>query len=196
MSDIVTINGLILAGGKSSRLGRDKSLISYHGKPQREYLFELLSPFCENVYLSCKSTVNVPQAFNPLPDAFDVDTPLNGILSAFKLNPNSAWLTVPVDMPYVQTNTIQYLLTYRDTQKIATCFWDSSGKLPEPLLTLWEPHASTLLSDFYHNKGFSPREFLVMHKAHCITPTHSNWLKNINSDQDLNQYFDSLHDRF
>ena len=196
MSDIVTINGLILAGGKSSRLGRDKSLISYHGKPQREYLFELLSSFCESVSLSCKSIINVPQTLNPLPDAFDVDTPLNGILSAFKLNPNSAWLTVPVDMPYVQTDTIQCLLTHRDTQKIATCFWDSSGKLPEPLLTLGEPRANTLLSDFYRNKGFSPREFLVMQNAHCITPTHSNWLKNINSDQDLNQYSDSLHDRF
>lgn len=196
MSKDSAINGLILAGGKSSRMGRDKSLIEYHNKPQREYLFELLAPFCKSVYLSCKNIANIPKEFNPLTDAFDVDTPLNGILSAFKLNPNSAWLTVPVDMPNVQTDTIQCLLTHRNPNKIATCFWDSSGKLPEPLLTLWEPRASSLLSDFYHNKGFSPREFLVMHNAHCITPTRPNWLKNINSEQDLNQYFDSLHDRF
>lgn len=195
MSNTAAINGLILAGGKSVRMGHDKSLINYHGKPQREYLFDLLTPFCETVYLSCKSTLNIPQRLNPLPDAFDLNTPLNGILSAFKLNPNYAWLTVPVDMPFVNTETIQFLLANRLPQKTATCFWDSSGKLPEPLLTLWEPHASTLVSDFYHNKGFSPREFLVMHNAHCIAPTHPNWLKNINSEQDLNQYFDSLHDR-
>lgn len=196
MNDGAAINGLILAGGKSSRMGRDKSLIEYHNKPQREYLFELLAPFCANVYLSCKNIANIRKEFNPLADAYDVDTPMNGILSAFKLNPNSAWLTVPVDMPYVNTDTIQYLLGHRNTKKIATCFWDSTGKLPEPLLTLWEPHASTLLSDYYSTTGFSPREFLVMNQAHCIPSPHANWLKNINSDQDLNQYFDSLHDRF
>lgn len=196
MSHASVPNGLILAGGKSSRMGHDKSLIEFHHKPQREYLFDLLSPFCEKIYLSCKSAVTIPQHLNPLPDAFELDTPLNGILSAFKLNPNCAWLTVPVDMPYVDSDTIKYLLSHRNPKKIATCFWDSTGKLPEPLLTLWESHASTLLSDYYNANGFSPREFLVMNQAHCIPTHHPNWLKNINSEQDLNQYFDSLHDRF
>ncbi|MBX2966083.1 MAG: NTP transferase domain-containing protein [Cyclobacteriaceae bacterium] len=193
---MTAINGLILAGGKSSRMGRDKSLIAYHGKPQREHLFDLLTPFCKTVYLSCKSTETIPQQFNPLPDTFGIDTPLNGILSAFNFNPANAWLTVPVDMPFVNADTIKYLLHHRNPKKIATCFWDSDGKLPEPLLTLWEPHASGLLSGFYINNGFSPREFLVTHQAHCIASPNSNWLKNFNSVQEMNQYVDSLPGRF
>ncbi|MFT5737968.1 MAG: molybdopterin-guanine dinucleotide biosynthesis protein A, partial [Maribacter sp.] len=32
------IYGLVLAGGKSTRMGVDKGLITYHGLPQRDYL--------------------------------------------------------------------------------------------------------------------------------------------------------------
>jgi len=42
-----TINGLILAGGKSKRMGQDKGSINYYGKPHREFLAELIAPFCK-----------------------------------------------------------------------------------------------------------------------------------------------------
>jgi len=193
MNDSAPINGLILAGGKSSRMGTDKSLLEYYGKPQRDHLVELLSPFCKKVYISCKAGVDKPPHVNPIFDQFNVDSPLNGILSAFLLDSSSAWLTVPVDMPMVDKNAIKFLLDHRNAEKIATCFWDSTGKLPEPLLTLWEPHATTLLSEFYKNKGISPREFLVTHNTNIITAKVPDWLKNINSKEEFNQFRNSLH---
>lgn len=193
MNDVGTINGLILAGGKSSRMKTDKSLLEYHGKPQRDFLFELLTPFCRKVHLSCKQCVDIPPHYNPIPDQFDLDSPLNGILSAFQVAPLSAWLTVPVDMPWVDETTLKFLINHRNPKKIATCFWDSTGKLPEPLLTLWEPHATTLLSEFYTNNGFSPREFLVRCDANIVAAKQPEWLKNINSVQEFDQFRNSLH---
>ncbi|MBX2962557.1 MAG: molybdenum cofactor guanylyltransferase [Cyclobacteriaceae bacterium] len=193
MSEVKSINGLILAGGKSSRMGTDKALIDYHGKPQREYLFDLLSKYCAQVYLSCKEAAHVPPQLNPLPDHYDLNTPLNGILSAFNFNPATAWLTVPVDMPLIDAETIKYLIDHRNPEKIATCFWDSTGKLPEPLLALWETSANNLLSDYYTNSGFSIREFLCHHPVNMVTATTPNWLKNINSFQELNHFRNSLH---
>jgi molybdopterin-guanine dinucleotide biosynthesis protein A len=38
----ININGLVLAGGKSSRLGRDKSAVDWHGAEQQYYLADLL----------------------------------------------------------------------------------------------------------------------------------------------------------
>jgi len=37
-----TLNGLVLAGGKSTRMGTDKGLLNYHGQAQRYYLFNLM----------------------------------------------------------------------------------------------------------------------------------------------------------
>ncbi len=187
------INGLILAGGKSSRMGTDKSLLNYHGKPQRDYLVSILSTCCRKVYLSCKDTTGIPGHFNPIADGFDLNSPLNGIMSAFQLDPASAWLTVPVDMPWVDENTLRFLIDHRNKSKIATCFWDSTGKQPEPLLTLWEPHAITLLSDYYNAGGSSPREFLCKHPSNIINASTPNWLKNINSKQEFDHFVNSLH---
>lgn len=193
MNEKGDINGLILAGGKSSRMGTDKSLLNYHGKPQRDYLVSILSTCCRKVYLSCKDPMGIPDHFNPIADGFDLNSPLNGIMSAFQHDPASAWLTVPVDMPWVDENTLRFLIDHRDKSKIATCFWDSTGKQPEPLLTLWEPHATILLSDYYNTGGSSPREFLCKQPVNIILASTPNWLKNVNSKQEFDHFVNSLH---
>ena len=114
------IYGLVLAGGRSSRMGRDKGLIVYNNKPQREYIADLLREFCAQVYVSCKTKEYIPAELNPLPDQFDLEGPLNGILSAFEKNNSVAWLTVPIDMPYVDGAVLAYLLKHRNTNGTRT----------------------------------------------------------------------------
>ena len=46
------LHGLVVCGGQSTRMGMDKSQLQYHGVPQREWLYELLQPLCEDVYIS------------------------------------------------------------------------------------------------------------------------------------------------
>ena len=48
------MNGLVLSGGQSSRMGRDKALIDYHGLPQYAYVYDLLLGFCDKVFISSK----------------------------------------------------------------------------------------------------------------------------------------------
>jgi len=116
-------NGLVLSGGKSTRMGKDKSLIAYHGgKPQREYVFDLLSECCDNVFTSCRKEQEIPKHLNPLPDRYDFGGPVNGILSAFALHPDKAWLVVAVDMPNVTSRALQTLLSQRDPNRLATVF--------------------------------------------------------------------------
>jgi molybdenum cofactor guanylyltransferase len=186
---ISSINGLILAGGKSSRMGTDKSLISFHGKPQREYLLELLSGYCEKVFLSCKDNdQNIPSIFNPISDNYTIQSPLNGILSAFDHDANVAWLTVPVDMPLIDSKTIAYLISNRAPDKMATCFIDSEGKNPEPLLTLWEPACYQSLKHFNDSGKFSPRDFLRQSDVNLLSIPDQKMLTNINSKDELSSF--------
>lgn len=183
---MMTPNGLILAGGKSSRMGRDKSLLVFHDTPQRLHLFNLLKPLCSEVYLSCKRDENIPGQLNPLTDRFELDSPLNGILSAFKYQPDSAWLTVAVDMPFVDTPILKTLIENRNAGKLATCYYDSDGSRPEPLLTVWEPYAWPMLEDFYRRGGVSPRQFLMENPVHLLTVPNRIALVNVNTEKDAN----------
>ena len=187
------INGLILAGGRSRRMGRDKSLITFHNKPQREYLFDLLNTLCDKVYTSCKKGDEVPFSLNPLPDEFEIESPLNGILSAFNQNLETAWLTIPVDMPAVNLETLNYLISNRSINHIATCFFDSEGKNPEPLLTLWEPQSASLLKQFYEAGNISPRDFLKQSNANILPVPDKRVLRNINSPDELTDFLSGDH---
>jgi len=54
MTSNAKLYGLVLSGGKSTRMGTDKGLIKYHGVPQREYLYDLLSQVCEETFISLR----------------------------------------------------------------------------------------------------------------------------------------------
>ncbi|HEX6225318.1 MAG TPA: molybdenum cofactor guanylyltransferase [Chryseolinea sp.] len=183
-----TLNGLILAGGKSLRMGQDKSLIEYHNVSQREYLFAMLKNFCTSVFTSCKNNQSVPAHLNPLFDQFDFDSPLNGILTAFSHDAIAAWLTVPIDMPLIDVEIIAYLLRKRDSNKVATCFFDSDGRNPEPLITIWEPRSYPLLLRFQQGGKISPRDFLKNADTNIIEIPDRNALANINSPEELQRF--------
>jgi len=184
------VNGLILAGGESARMGTDKGLLNFHGIPQREYLFQLLQKFCGQVFLSCKPKMDVPASLNPLIDKFEIKGPMNGILSAFSENRHCAWITVPVDMPHIDEKIVAHLLQQRDTLKIATCFYDSGGHNPEPLFAIWEPASFEPLKKFCSQGKISPRDFLRTHDARIIqSPTDSLHL-NVNSPEDLRRFYE------
>lgn len=178
------LNGLILTGGHSSRMGRDKSLIEYNGRPQRDFLFDLLKNFCEQVFLSCRKDQQVPPHLNPIVDGFNISGPLNGILSAFAQMPDKDWLVMAVDMPFVNSQALDLLIRYRDRNKMATCFYNSQEKQPEPLLTLWESNAYPFLLKFVENGNISPREFLKSHPVNLIDPPDEKTIRNFNYPSD------------
>jgi molybdenum cofactor guanylyltransferase len=180
--------GVVLSGGRSSRMGVDKGALIYHHEPQRQHLFNLLSRYCEEVYTSCREDHKVVSGLHPLTDRYSFNSPLSGILTAFSLFPSCAWLSVPVDLPNINDEVLSLLISRRDTQKLATCFMDNNTGAPEPLLTIWEPHSfPTLLENCEHGE-VSPRKFLQTNDVHIITVAPSSWFVNINSPEERQRF--------
>ncbi|MDB5243124.1 MAG: molybdenum cofactor biosynthesis protein MoaC [Spirosoma sp.] len=176
-------NGLILTGGRSTRMGQDKSQLTYHGKPQREYLTDLLKPFCNKVYWS----VNVHQAAllpdneqSLVVDAFDWPGPLNGILSAFQRDLEAAWLVVACDMPLLTDRSFRALTKGRNSAKLATVFYDSDGELPEPLLGIYEAKFAPIINRAVANGQFSPRRLLMENNIELLAAPNVLELTNVN----------------
>jgi molybdenum cofactor guanylyltransferase len=188
MGAVVTdssLYGLILTGGRSSRMGSDKALINYHGKPQREFLFLLLEKYCAKVFISCREEQHVAEQLNPLTDHYHFQSPLNGILSAFRLFPDKRWVIIAVDMPNINERAIEKLVGESDLKKIATCFINPDENAPEPLLTLWEPSAYPLLLQFMRLGNIGPRDFLKMHPIHMLELPDHKLLLNVNSPDQI-----------
>jgi molybdopterin-guanine dinucleotide biosynthesis protein A len=181
--DAPKLNGLILTGGRSTRMGRDKSQLIYHGKPQREHLTELLAPYCEAVFWSvnAEQAVALPTTSQPvIIDWFDFPGPLNGILSAFAHDASTAWLVVACDMPLLTTQSFDALLRGRDSAKLATVFYDSNGRFPEPLLGIYEPAFNPVLLQAMAAGQYSPRQALQQHDVQILTVPDIRELANVN----------------
>ncbi len=187
MMNVPKLNGLVLAGGKSERMGKDKGLINYHGTPQREHLYHLLENFTENTFISCRpDQVNeIDSKFHTLPDSISGLGPFGAILSAFREFPNHAWLVVACDLPLLNENTLVELIGGRNPSKIATTFYNVETKFPDPLITIWEPKAYPSLLHFL-SLGYScPRKVLINSNTEILKASDDTVLLNANSPEDI-----------
>ena len=182
------ISGLILAGGKSTRMGQDKGLINYRGMPQRDYLHKFLKNFCEDVFVSCRQDqIRCLDDLPVLPDTFFNLGPYGALLSAFRERPDHAWLVVAVDYPLLDRDTILQLLTGRNPSKVATAFQSTHNDFPEPLVTLWEPRSYPELLRFLA-QGFScPRKVLINTDVQILQAENPDALRNVNDPEEMKE---------
>ncbi len=178
--------GLVLAGGKSQRMGQDKGLMNYHGKPQRLYLYEKLNAFCEQTFISCRSEQleELPN-LNLIEDRFVGLSAFGAILSAFQQNPNAAYLVLACDMPLVNSEAIAELVNQRQSKKVATAFLNEATQFPDPLFTIYEPKAYPRLLQFLAQAYACPRKMLINSDIQIIEPSRPEILKNANTPEDF-----------
>ena len=182
--NIPALKGLVLAGGKSTRMGEDKGLISYHGKPQREYVFELLENVGIEPFLSYRPEQENQVSLPTISDKFVGLGPFGAILSAFQSDPNAAWLVMACDLPFADKIAVNQLVSSRNTSKIGTAFYNSETGFPDPLLTIYEPKAYATMLQFL-TLGYScPRKVLINSDTAIIQPTDSNILRNVNTPEE------------
>jgi len=185
-ASIPKLNALVLAGGKSSRMGEDKGQINYHGKEQREYLADLLKPLVDEVYLSAGAH-EFQSAYPVIKDSFFDLGPYGGILSAFRHDPNCAWLVVATDIPLLDEASLRFLVKNRNSAKMASAFHNEKSGFPEPLITIWEPRAYKRLLHFL-SEGYScPRKVLINSEVEELAIPKQGILTNVNTPEDLEQ---------
>jgi molybdopterin-guanine dinucleotide biosynthesis protein A len=187
LSAIPKLNGLVLAGGRSVRMGQDKGAISWHGKPQREYAADLLAAVCDTVYVSCRpdQQAEMTASYPVLVDSFLELGPFGGLLSAFREAPDRAWLVMACDLPLVQPQVLQTLEQNRSAKHLATAFISASDGMPEPLITIWEPKSYGVMLSFL-SQGYScPRKVLMQSDVHLIPAPDASVLTNVNTPEEL-----------
>ena len=175
------IKGLILIGGKSSRMGTNKSLLDFHGKPQKEIVKELLEKQGLETYFS---VANPTENSNEISDTFLNLGPFGGICSAFQKDPNSAWFVLATDVPFVNDEVIKLVLQKRNPSKVATAIKGKNKEFVEPLITIYEPKAYPILLQ-YLAQGYScPRKMLINSDVE-IVEIGDDLIRNINTPEEL-----------
>jgi molybdopterin-guanine dinucleotide biosynthesis protein A len=177
------VQGLVLAGGKSLRMGQDKGLLDYFGKSQRVYSAELLEKLNLKTFLSVRKEQKL-ETEKVIEDTFFGLGPFGAICSAFQHDPNKAWLVLATDLPYVDEKLIRKLLNNRDPSKVATALKGKSKNFPEPLITIWEPKAYPIMLQFLAQGISCPRKVLINSDVK-IVEVQDDYIVNVNTPEEF-----------
>lgn len=185
-SDIVAV---VMAGGRSKRMGKDKGLIKYKAKAQRYYMADMLKTLFSEVVISVPFDFVIPKEskYIYVKDIVEDLGPLGGLHSLFKAYPNKAILIIATDMPEVEIGHIMYLLENRDTNYIATCYKNASGFV-EPLFAIWENESSSLIENLIDQGKLSMRMILKNNKSKIVAIPDERALLNINTEEEKDKY--------
>jgi len=138
------IFGLVLAGGRSRRMGRDKAAMIYRdGRSQVEVVCALIESVGVRPFVSLRVDQESPagETVDVVHDAFGESGPVGAIASAQAKHPDCGWLVVACDLPLLNEPTLRNLLeAERDCDVI--CFSSEHDGRPEPLCALWLPDSS------------------------------------------------------
>ena len=191
------LNGLVLAGGQSVRMGTDKGALNWHGKEQRYFMADLLKTYCDEVYISCRAEQkqDIQSNYQTLPDTFTNLGPFGAILSAFREKPGSAWLVVACDMPLLGADTFEHLIHNRNPSSIATAYESSFDGFPEPLITIWESKSYPVMLAFLAQGYSCPRKVLINSDTTLLKPLNTAALANVNTPEDFEQIKQQIHQK-
>jgi molybdopterin-guanine dinucleotide biosynthesis protein A len=149
------IKGLLLAGGMSTRMGRDKASLVYGGVstlPIAVWLHGLLGKVCGQAYLSLRAGQRGFAGLDRIDDAGQ--GPAGALLAAYLHDPTATWLVLACDFPFVKEEALRFLASRGGAFK-------SNDGAVDPLFAVWEPRALAALEEDVARGQTSPRRILI-----------------------------------
>ena len=176
--------GLVLAGGRSERMGQDKGSLEWSGQLLVNHCRLLLEPFCGEVLVSTRADQSPLAAYKGLRRVIDHTSfkgPAAGLAAAWAAHADAALLVLAVDLPLVDSRMLDSLIRQRDPAQIATVYRHPNGIL-EPLCAIWEPRAADRLREAAGASGApSLRRILEDGPIASLTPSEPARLASCNT---------------
>ncbi|MCL4805955.1 MAG: molybdenum cofactor guanylyltransferase [Anaerolineae bacterium] len=180
----------IQAGGKSSRMGTDKSFVPFRGRPMIATVIDAVAGLGDELIL----ITNKPDEYAHLGlpmfgDLYPETGPLGGIYTAVYHATHPHVLTVACDMPWLNRPLLEYIVSLRETADVVVPRWD---KFPEPLHAVYskaclEPIKEKLDAQMYKITVFYGRvslRFVSREEIEQFDPEGRSFV-NVNTPEEL-----------
>jgi molybdopterin-guanine dinucleotide biosynthesis protein A len=185
---IKNTNGYILAGGKSSRMGTDKGLLLFEGKPMIQYVIEQMQPIFDKLVIVSNNPEYEKFGLEVIPDLIKDIGPAGGIYTALHHSEAKMNFMVSCDMPFVTQEAIAFIVKNAVENQIVLL--ENQGKL-EPLFGLYAKDCEAVWLQLIQQKTIKLQDMVSYFKLKII-PIENNeiftasFFKNINTKEDFN----------
>lgn len=149
------ITGIIMAGGKSSRMGRDKGFVKIDNENLIDIAIRNLSKVCSEVIISANHPDYENCGLKVVRDQYEAIGPMGGLYSALQHNSTLLNLVLSVDLPFVNTGLLKYLIhNVQDADVVVPV--TGEGRY-EPLCAIYNRSVLPLIEEMIRQKDFAIR---------------------------------------
>jgi molybdenum cofactor guanylyltransferase len=175
------MNGLIIAGGKSTRMQKDKTLLQYGNLPQYIVVQDLLRPFCKEIFISLQApnpSIKIPQ----LLDAQQNIGPISALASAYEYH-QSNWLVIAIDYPSLILKDIQHLAnTFAITQK-SCVYYNIATNFYEPYIGIYTSDYLEIIVAQIAKHQYSMQKILALHSPEKVIASNQNNITSVDTEE-------------
>jgi molybdopterin-guanine dinucleotide biosynthesis protein A len=118
--------GIILSGGKSLRMGQDKGLMAFEGKPMIQHVIDHIEPLCDQILISANKEEYNRLGYPVIKDDIRDIGPAGGIISCLPHARHEKCIIISCDLPLASTSFIQKLIKLSDNYEITLPEYDGN----------------------------------------------------------------------
>ena len=183
------ITGIVLAGGRSRRMGTDKSMMILNGKSMIEYSIDALKPLCNKVVISSNNLIYEFTGCEVWPDELPDQAPIVGIYSCLKRSATEYNIFLSCDMPLISTLMLEYLVASSSDCDITVPVHEDG--FMEPLCGIYKRSSIRVLKQFIEEGNFRLND-CIRAASHRLVPINNqlpfyspDLFSNINTPDDF-----------
>jgi molybdopterin-guanine dinucleotide biosynthesis protein A len=178
------LTAIILAGGKSSRMGEDKGLMLFNGKPMIQYIIDTIKPLVDDVMIIANQEDYNAFGYPVYADLIKDSGPLAGIYTGLHYSKTEKNIVLSCDVPFVTKEVINELIANCENVDGVIC--ENEGRTHQ-LIGVYDKSNS----DFFKNEleNGQRKIKLVLQKLNVKTINLNHFdnkiFNNINSKDDI-----------
>ncbi|MBC8343221.1 MAG: molybdenum cofactor guanylyltransferase [Bacteroidetes bacterium] len=152
------LNGIILSGGKSSRMGMEKGLLKIAGKALVEYAIDVLNPHVKRLII-CSNKAEYNQfGLDVYSDLVRDIGPLGGIYTGLKYSDADCNIVLSCDMPFIDSQFIEYL---KGSMRVGqTALVPTHDHKIEPLISIYTSKMMIYMEEYIQHKSYALQDIL------------------------------------
>jgi molybdenum cofactor guanylyltransferase len=186
------LTGIILAGGRSSRLGTDKGLLTIHGKTLLELAAESLAPFCSTLLVSTSNDLYQQFRYKTVPDLTPDKGPMMGVYSCLRESKTHHHLLLAVDNFNVGPSFFSYLLE-KSLAGVHAAIPFVNNRFYEPLAGYYSKDVMPVMEALFLESNYKlPDLFEMIPVLKLVVQNdfpefHKDYFKSLNNPADLSE---------
>ena len=179
------VTGIVLAGGRSSRMGTDKALMLYKGRPLIEHAVGILREVSDMVVISANTDNYSFTGCEIWPDAVQFNAAMAGIYSCIRRSATTWNVVLSCDMPLVDPGFLHLMLKHKNDSNVLIPVHEDGH--PEPLCAIYNRNVLHAMEQQIRKDNYSLRQLLFSSSFKSFPVSRKDRFRfaNVNTTQDF-----------